>query len=652
MDEKHFIVATAGHVDHGKSALVKALTGIDPDRLPEEKARGITIDLGFAHLKLATPGPQPSTFHLGIVDVPGHEDFVKNMVSGVGSIDLAVLIVAADDGWMPQTEEHLQILVYLGVARAVVALTKIDLAQDETAAVAQLREKLSGTPFADAPIVPTSTVSKRGFEELKAELGRVLASAPPPRDIGKPRLPVDRVFTLRGIGTVVTGTLTGGTLQRGQAVVINPIGKAARIRSLQNHNRDVPSSAPGTRTAVNLPDLIKASENSGDAGVRRGEVITIAELGAPTDTLDVLLEKSGRLAGSKTGAARPLKDGALVRIHHGSSNHTARAYLLDHKQLEPGVRAIAQLRFEAPMFVFLGDRLIVRDWQEQATLGGGVVLDANATPKNFRSAAQRKFLERRAQSIRDPVVCVETQLQRDSVVRRAELLANSHFSTSEISAALEQLARKGSAVLVGDWAADAGSWQDLRRSAAEAIESEHRTNPGHAGLPLSQLRSALENRLRWPGVFDALVMDLCREGFVQSGVVIKRATHRPALPPHLQNAGARIRAALSVKPFDPPLRKDLAPDAATQQALRYLRETGEVVELGDEIVLLADAFIRMKQIVGRTLATKGKATAGELREAVGTPRKVVIPVLERLDRDGFTRRQGDFRMLRTPPAVK
>ncbi|MEN9636072.1 MAG: hypothetical protein RL077_4476 [Verrucomicrobiota bacterium] len=652
MDEKHFIVATAGHVDHGKSSLVKALTGIDPDRLPEEKARGITIDLGFAHLKLSTLNPQPSTFHLGIVDVPGHEDFVKNMVSGVGSIDLALLVVAADDGWMPQTEEHLQILVYLGVARAVVALTKIDLAQDEAVAVAQLREKLSGTPFAGAPIVPTSIVKNRGFEELKGVLCQVLASAPPPRDIGKPRLPVDRVFTLRGIGTVVTGTLTGGALHRGQAVVIRPAGKAARIRSLQNHNRDVPSSAPGTRTAVNLPDIAKASESSSDAGVRRGEVITVGEFGPAADTLDVLLEKSGRLTGSKSGAARPLKDGALVRIHHGSSNHTARAYLLDQKQIDPGGRAIAQLRFEAPVFVFIGDHLIVRDWQEQATLAGGVVLDANASAKSFRSEAQRKFLERRAQWIRDPVVCVETQLERDGVVRRVELLANSQFSASEIAAALDQLAGKGSAVLVGDWAANAAGWQELRRSAAEAIDSEHKTNPGHAGLPLSQLRSTVETRLRWPAVFDALVTDLCRSGFVQNGMVLKRATHRPALPPHLQNVGARLRAVLAARPFDPPSRKELAPDTATQQALRFLRETGEVLELGDEVVLLADSFSRMKQIVGQTLAEKGRATASELRQALGTPRRVVIPVLERLDHDGFTRRQGDFRMLRTSAAVK
>src|SRR5438874_11155553 len=231
--EKHFILATAGHVDHGKSALVKALTGTDPDRLPEEKARQITIELGFAHLQLSAPpstiNSQLSTFCIGIVDVPGHEDFVRNMIAGVGSIDLALLVVAADDGWMPQTEEHLQILSYLGVRRAVIALTKIDLADDQERVTAQLRETLRDSPFAEAPIVRTSVVNGRGLEELKTKLLRDLGDAPLPRDIGKPRLSIDRVFTLRGIGTVVTGTLTGGTLRRGQTVVIRPSSGTTRI---------------------------------------------------------------------------------------------------------------------------------------------------------------------------------------------------------------------------------------------------------------------------------------------------------------------------------------------------------------------------------------------------------------------------------------
>src|SRR5690242_1529024 len=235
MNVEPFIVATAGHVDHGKSALVRALTGTDPDRLPEEKARGITIELGFAHLRI--PSPQNDMQYLvGIVDVPGHEDFVKNMVAGVGSIDAAMLVVAADDGWMPQTEEHLQILSYLGVTRGVVALSKIDLAADEAAVIADIRERLRGSPLHDAPIVPTSIPTSRGIGELKSALSNVLAQTPAHRDIGKPRLAVDRAFGLKGVGTVVTGTLSGGALRRGQAVVIQPGNIAARIRNVQSYN--------------------------------------------------------------------------------------------------------------------------------------------------------------------------------------------------------------------------------------------------------------------------------------------------------------------------------------------------------------------------------------------------------------------------------
>src|SRR6266404_5098597 len=277
--EKHFVLATAGHVDHGKSALVKDLTGIDPDRLPEEKARGISIELGFAQLIL--PGPDGQRFHVGIVDVPGHEVFVRNMIGGVGSIDLALLVVAADDGWMPQTEEHLQILVYLGVKRIVVALTKSDLGNIENVTT-QIRERLNGSPFANSQIIPTSVRTGEGLEDLKLALSSELANSPPPRDIGKPRLFVDRAFTLRGIGTVVTGTLTGGTLRVGDTIFVQPKGISARIRSLQTHGRDVDVVEPGTRTAINLPDLKIGTD------VKRSEVITTQRF-EPSSTLDVVL---------------------------------------------------------------------------------------------------------------------------------------------------------------------------------------------------------------------------------------------------------------------------------------------------------------------------------------------------------------------------
>ena len=262
---RHFIIATAGHVDHGKSALVKALTGTDPDRLPEEKKRQITIDLGFAALNVTAPNGDK--IHAGIVDVPGHEDFVRNMIAGVGSIDLALFVVAADDGWMPQSEEHLQILNYLGVQRAVIALTKSDLGRIDVV-TNQIREQLTDTPFADSPIVPTSVRTGTGIEKLVNTLASQLARTEPQRDIRKPRLFIDRVFTLRGIGTVVTGTLTGGSLRRGQQIVVYPTNLETRIRSIQSHGHELEVAQPGMRTAINLPDL-RVDQ------IKRGDVVTL-----------------------------------------------------------------------------------------------------------------------------------------------------------------------------------------------------------------------------------------------------------------------------------------------------------------------------------------------------------------------------------------
>ena len=646
MSVQHFIVATAGHVDHGKSALVKALTGTDPDRLPEEKARGITIDLGFAHLELPSSGGADSRFHLGIVDVPGHEDFVKNMVAGVGSIDLALFVVAADDGWMPQTEEHLQILTYLGVRRAVIALTKIDLVKSaEEDSVAALRARLRETPFESAPIVKTSVMTNRGLDELKSALADVLTVTPSPRDIGKPRLPVDRVFSLHGIGTVVTGTLNGGTLQRGQTVVVQPSGQGTRIRSLQTHNRDVPSAAPGTRAALNLPDLAIAGKSEGK-GLHRGEVISLPELGGPSETMDVLLEKSARLENGKGGAGRPLKNGTLVRMHHGSGNSPARVLLIDSEPLVAGQSALAQLRFEAPVFAFAGDRFILRDWSEQLTLAGGTVLDPDAARKNLRGALQRKFLEHRAQSPEEPRLFAASQLARDGIVRRSGLLLKSRFSSEEISQAVSALVAEKLAVAPGDWAADATWWMTRLEKAAGAVQAGHRAHPERAGLPLSELRRSMGNQLPSEEVFALLVGELCRTDFAQTGVAIRHRQHRPALPAHLQAAGSSLRASLAAKPLEPPSRKELAPDAVSQQALRFLIETGEATDLGKELVLAAESFSRASEAIKEFIREKGPATVSDLRQLLQTSRRIMIPLLEKLDRDGVTVRQGDRRALK------
>ena len=636
----NFILATAGHVDHGKSALVKALTGTDPDRLPEEKARGITIDLGFAELNLA--GTNGETFHVGIVDVPGHEDFVRNMIAGVGSIDLALLTVAADDGWMPQTEEHLQILLYLGVKRIVVALTKSDLGNAESVAT-QIREQLNNSPFANSQIIATSIRTGEGVENLRSGLSSELANLPPPRDIGKPRLFVDRAFTLRGIGTVVTGTLTGGQLQRGQSVVIQPRNLSARIRSIQSHGRDSETSCPGMRTAINLPDL-----PVGPDGIKRGDIITTAELSAATDTIDVLLEKSARLS-RNTGAARPLKSGSSAHIHFGTMRTAAKIALLDQDAIERGQRAIAQLRVDSPLLAFVGDRFVVRDSSEQDTIAGGVVLDVDGNRENFRSVAQAQFLKTRANAIDDVDLYISSRLARDVFAETGGLLIKSHFSSNEVVDALTRLERDGQIVLRGEIAAAAPHWRDLIARAVALIDFVHIKHPERLGLDLTKLRAEL--KIGPDVLFAAIISELTGNGFVRAENKIARSSHRPSLPPDILPAAEKIRAALAEKPFDPPSRKDFSEDRHLHQALRFLIEQGEVVELNSEIVLLRDAVEQMRSAVVRFISGHGPATASQLRQAIGTSRRVIIPFLEYLDRAGVTQRIGDSRQLRESKSV-
>jgi selenocysteine-specific elongation factor len=621
-------------VDHGKSAIVKALTGTDPDRLPEEKARGITIDLGFAHLELPPSEPGASSYLLGIVDVPGHEDFVKNMVAGVGSVDLALFVVAADDGWMPQTEEHLQILAYLGVNRAVVALTKIDLIEGEARAIAEIRDKLIGTPFAHSPIVPTSVITGQGFDQLKAALGKSLAGAPQSHDIGKPRLPVDRAFTLRGIGTVVTGTLMGGTFRRGQGVVIQPSGRIARIRNIQSHNRDMEFSQPGTRTALNLADVSIPDD------VQRGDVVTLAEFGGPSALLDAIVEVSSR-------ASRPLPNGARVRVHHGSSSVEAKVVFFSQAELTAGGKALAQLRLGAKLLLFAGDRIVLRDAAGQDTLAGGVVLDPDSDRKQFRSEARLRSFGLLAKSYNEARSFVAAQIGRDRAVNRAQLLLKSKFSVADIFSAVSQLATEGAVVLAGDFALDAALWRTLLNRAAELICARHRAHPEQVGLALSELRANFEVDLApFPGLFESLMANLCRSEFVQDRNEIRLINHRPALPPPLQAAAKKLRSLLATKPFDPPSRKELAPDSISQQALRFLIESGEIAEISSEVVTTAESLKRMKELVQQFIRENGPATVSQLRQKIGCSRRVAVPLLERLDREGVTLRAGDARTIR------
>jgi selenocysteine-specific elongation factor len=638
---KHFILATAGHVDHGKTALVQALTGVDTDRLPEEKARGITIDLGFAHLALPAPlstlNSELSTLSIGVIDVPGHEDFIRNMIAGLGAIDLALLVVAADDGWMPQTEEHFQILNYLGVRQGVAAITKCDLG-DPARIAADVRERLRGTSLGEMPIVQTSARGATGLDELKQILARVSASISPPRDSGKPRLFVDRVFTVRGSGTVVTGTLTGGRLSRGETILLQPQNLCARIRAIQSHNQSLEVAFPGTRTALNLPDLRPGE-------VPRGSVLTTIDSAESSRAIDAMVERSARAF----LPSRPLKNASVVQVHYGSARFTARILWLDRRELLPGETAIARLRFAKPAFVFAGDRFIIRDSSGRQTIAGGVVLNPDAEGTRFRASAERRFLQARAASPNNLVTLLGTQLQRDQFVRRAALLLQSSFSEEEITNAVDRLADEKKVFTSGTIVADAAWWEALRQRAIDAIDTEHAVHPERAGLDLAQLRAHLS--LADAELENALIAaDLAEKDFSCAQGAIKRRNHQPSLPAVLEGAGEKIRAALAARPFDPPSRKELIVDAAAQQALRFLSETGEVIPLNDDVLLSADAFAQMKSRIAQALRASGPATVSELRQMLGTTRRVLVPLLECCDRAGLTSRQGDRRTLRSPKA--
>ncbi|MEM9237225.1 MAG: selenocysteine-specific translation elongation factor [Verrucomicrobiota bacterium] len=642
-DRRHFILGTAGHIDHGKSALVTALTGVDPDRLPEEKERGMTIELGFAHLTQPASDDSGDEIVVGVVDVPGHADFVKNMVAGVGSIDLALLIVAADDGWMPQTEEHYQILRYLRVPHAIVVLTKCDLSDDIELVMEDIRENLEGGPWAELPVIRTSSVDGTGIEQLKAEIARICTESMPAADVGKPRLPVDRAFSLKGVGTVVTGTLIDGTVATGDDLVIQPVGLRAGARSVQSHQSDQESARPHMRTALNLGGISLARR--GVEGVSRGDVITNAALGSPVRVIDVLVEKCDREIRGQKHSKRAMKSGRKVLFHYGSGSHIGRIHFLAEDTLEPGDSVIAELRFDAPVYVFLGDRFVLRDPSQGFTLAGGVVLDEDANPRIFRKPWQAEFLRSRASTPNDLETLITSQVIRDKAVQRGTLLVKSCFSEGTIAEAVDRLISAEAMVARGAWVFDSDWWNRVSGTAAELIRKHHVSHPDLPGLPVRELRSGMTDELPDEGLFDVMVEGLKVDGFEKAGPVIRHHDHRPSLPPELEQVGARIRQILVVDPISPPNRAEIAGTPTDEKALRFLIQVGEAIELNPKTVISRAGYERIRALVVKQLQASGKASASDLRKVTGTSRRILLPTLERFDQEGVTVRDGDYRRL-------
>ena len=638
-----YILGTAGHIDHGKSSLVRALTGTDPDRLPEEQRRGVTIELGFAHLSLSHP-EGGALYELGIVDVPGHADFVNNMVAGVGGMDLALFVVAADDGWMPQSEEHLHILSFLGISRCVVALTKSDIAEDVEFSVEFVRDSLRDTILADAPIVPVSSMTGEGLDELRAALCRQLADAPPVKNFGKPLLPVDRAFTVKGIGTVVTGTLSGGSLKVGESLLLQPHGIEARVRAIQSHNEALEQAEPGMRTALNLPELQVSSRDR--LGIGRGTLLTAVDAGAPADTVNIRLERLARDIPGQPSTRRELPSGRRVRVHHGSGSVGARIHLIEAKSIGSGQSMLAQLRLDEPRFMMTGDRIVLRDWAGSATVGGGVILEGVASRRRLRNEGQLRFLEARSKNPFDLALLLRSSLERDSLVDLESFKSRVRFSDEEVEEMADDLIGTGAACKIGSRLGDAEWWEELLSRAAILVGAYHKKNADLPGLPLSELRQSLLAMLPESNLFELVVEHLAPRGIAQRGTILTEECFTPTLPDEIRAVAQSIEESLRRAPLNPPGRGELASEDASRRALSFLLRSGTATELNDKVVILTEVYEDACDRILAFLKAEGQATASDLRQHLDTSRRVIMPLLERMDAEGRTSRHGDYRTAR------
>ena len=636
MSQKNFILATAGHIDHGKSTLIEALSGINPDRLPEEQKRGMTIDLGFAHLNIKDTENQDEIFSLGLIDVPGHADFVKNMVAGAGSVDLAMFVVAADDGWMPQSEEHLQILSYLNVKRAVVALTKSDTVDDIDFSIEVIRDSLKGSAFENSPVVPVCALIGEGIDEIKKVIINELKELPPPADISKPRLCVDRVFSPKGVGTVITGTTHGGGFSKGQKVIIQPQGTETTIRSIQNHNSQLDDCKPGMRTALNIPD-IEILKGKSKEGIRRGDTITIADLGTPSRRVHVEVHVSERATKIQT-----IKHAQRVRFHHFSTTISGKILFFENTNLEKGNKQIAEIRLDRPVFTFAGDRFVLRDWSKQFTIGGGIILDSSPPKRSYRTEKQRNFLLMRASNPNEFTTHLNSLLTRDHFIKSDTPLSQSSFSKSVIEDTIEN----NDAVVSGNFIIDNNWWSEINEIAGNRIKTIHEKHPELPGIDISQLRTFMKKRVVDSKLFEFLIDQLCKSGFTKKDTILSIDSHKASLPNHLTASGKKIRILLDENPLEPPNPKEIINSENDEAALKFLLQTNEAIQLDEKVILLSKNYNEAVDIIRSYITQNGPATAADLRKALSSTRRVIIPLLEHLDKEGITFRSGDTRVLK------
>ena len=640
MASKHpdLILGTAGHIDHGKSALVLALTGTDPDRLAEEKARGITIELGFAQLEL------PDGRTMGVVDVPGHERFVRQMIAGATGIDVALLCIAADDGVMPQTIEHIAVLQTLGVRACVVALTKTDLVDDDWIefVAEEVRARLADTPYAEAAIVPVSSKTGTGLDELRRAIAQACRGVQPSHAGASMRQPIDRVFTIKGAGTVVTGTLWSGTVRPGDTLAVLPGNRECRVRSVQVHGADVEFASAGNRVAINLAGV------STDE-VHPGDFLATPDTVHATDRFDAWVTF---LDTAKTG--KPLASGSRMHISHGTREVLGRVLFMNGRAaLEDGQSSFAQIRLEEDLPVSNGDRFVVRTFSPVSVAGGGVVLAAHPRLRTNLDASEMALLEH----LRDGNMqaAVEKALETQKLPVNAQALARMiGIGESSVLACLETASSKKRILSLGTDGTPCFATRQVRQKSLAALDKAllafHAENPAAAGMAKDALRQRAFSHID-AQVFDALLDEAHKAGIiVRAGAAIGHPTASGAAQAALEARADELASILASSGMTPPTLADAAsamgiPIQQASKAAALLEESGRAWRATSDLFFDAAAIDKGKAAVKTFLDDGGEGTATALKDLLGTSRKYAIPILERFDAERFTIRNGDVRTL-------
>lgn len=637
------IVGTAGHVDHGKTALVRALTGQDTDRLPEEKRRGISIDLGFASFHL------PGGREVGLVDVPGHERFIRNMVAGASGMDLVMLVVAADEGVMPQTREHLDILELLGVQAGVVVITKRDLVEPEwlDMVAEEVRTAVAGSFLAGAPMVAVSAVTGEGLEGLKRTLEDLAPAVTPKDPSGFVRLPVDRVFTVAGFGTVVTGTLFSGSAAVEDRLELLPSRRPVRVRQVQVHGRKLPRALAGQRVALNLAGVDKDE-------VRRGDVLVTPGTLSPCDTFGGRLRLLASGTSPGDAAPRALSSGARVRLHVGTAEAVCRVLLLDREELSPGESCFVQFKMERGLAVARGDHFIVRRHSPVATVGGGVVIAPGRRFKRFNPEGLRELA---ALESGDPQAVVEAMLGGERPLTGTELSRRAGLAPAQLAPLVSGLAAAGRAVAVGGEAyLSAAGYGVLRERVAGLLREFHRRSPLRRGMPREEVRVSL-----WPDVevktSNALLQRMEEDGLIGlDQEVVTLAGWRPTLTTAQEGLARALEAAYRAAGLSPPTPAEAvaavrgSPGGAAStsghaEVFNLLVDQGVLVKVAEGMYFHREAMDAAVAAVRRHLEERGAMTMAEMRDLFGTTRKYAVPLGEYFDRLRLTRRVGDERRL-------